>query len=424
MIDIITDDDFGNDDELLVITAKPLIYNTRSKLCINLADKMDTKEIHSTTKHSFVCNYDKCDKSFKRKHDLIRHKNSVHSFDRPFVCNYDDCNKSFKLKKSLVYHQKWMHLSVQQLDCNYDNLIAIIWMKSLITKPKYNILVRKIINTQSELKLTKQTTSKLTDRINCRHCRQSIVIFIHSAAVSSGQYYDNRQTLRHTWVDKAKQEGICVYFVLGMSDQLLVNQQLAAEANRNRDILQFLFVDNYFNGTLKTIALIRWANKMCSPTVRRHVLKVDDDTVINVRLLLNNLHQFKQGINGYLQFKSRINRDQYHRHYMPYKYISGEYYPNFTTGGGYLMKDCTDRLEHQLDIYTGPVLDHEDLFITGILSAQTAGIDRFNSQLIHWTDQCSDVCVYYDYPIVFECTDSQITDWWSHIQTKSMNNCN
>ncbi|XP_054153927.1 beta-1,3-galactosyltransferase 4-like [Oppia nitens] len=203
---------------------------------------------------------------------------------------------------------------------------------------------------------------------------------------------------------EAKQLGVCTYFVLGMSRQLMVNRQLTTETDRYRDILQFQFVDNYFNGTLKTISLIRWTNKWCPPTVRQHVLKVDDQTVINVRLLLDNLHQFKQGINGYLESKSRISRDPNHRrrHYQTDDYLmNGDYnYPNYTTGGGYLMKDCTDRLEHQLDIYTGPVVDREDLFITGIL-AQTAGIGRFDSPLIHWTsDQCSDVCVYYGYPII------------------------
>ncbi|XP_054166557.1 beta-1,3-galactosyltransferase 1-like [Oppia nitens] len=283
---------------------------------------------------------------------------------------------------------------------------------------RYEINERTFINTHSELELTKLKPILTTRSCQCRH---PVAIFIHSAAETSGEYYDKRQTLRHTWVETAKQEGICVYFVMGLNRVTRVNHQLVTEANQHKDILQFAFIDHYFNGTLKTIALIRWANKWCQTS--RYILKADDDSVINVKLLLNNLFQFKKGISGHLLVKAGVNRDPKHRHYLPVEYMKEDFYPNYTTGSCYLMYDCTVTLEQLIDSYTGPILDHEDLFITGII-AHTYDINRYHNQLIHWTDQCSDVCLYYGYPVVFECSDTQINDWWIHIKTKSIYNSN
>ena len=65
--------------------------------------------------NSFGC--DECDKRFKMNSDLSFHKMVVHSHIRPFVCQRSDCNKSFRTKLNLIRHIK-THSSVRNFKCD------------------------------------------------------------------------------------------------------------------------------------------------------------------------------------------------------------------------------------------------------------------------------------------------------------------
>lgn len=68
---------------------------------------------------------EQCDKSFKRKSELSRHK-KIHSDERPFVC--ETCGVSYKRQTHLTRHEKNAHkitksLKAQQLQKNNNGIL-------------------------------------------------------------------------------------------------------------------------------------------------------------------------------------------------------------------------------------------------------------------------------------------------------------
>ena len=153
---------------------------------------------------------------------------------------------------------------------------------------------RKFLNTAEELQLTKVV------KIDAQPCngQHSVSVFIPSAGRSTGKYFDSRQTLRSLWVNELKDLNVSVYFVVAMNRNDTINEELEKEAKTYQDLIQFGFIDAYYNLTLKTIAILRWVNKKCLNS--SYILKTDDDVIVNTQMLLKKLTQFKNGISGNL----------------------------------------------------------------------------------------------------------------------------
>ena len=118
---------------------------------------------------------------------------------------------------------------------------------------------------------------------------QPISVFIHSAI----NYHDRRQIQRNTWVSDVKKHNISTYFVVGMTDNQRDQRMVEKEFEKYKDLIQFGFVDNYYNNTLKAISILRWIQKYCKQS--KFILKTDDDVLVNIELFLKNLNKFKSG---------------------------------------------------------------------------------------------------------------------------------
>ena len=95
-------------------------------------------------------------------------------------------------------------------------------------------------------------------------------------------------------------------------------------------------------------------------------------------------------------------------------------FPHYLYGGAYVMAgNITHSLVETLDQYSGPVLDIDDVFITGIL-AETAGIKVHENDLIVWSD-CRHVCALHWKVAIFECED--INKFWSEWRDTSYEYC-
>ncbi|KAI8883526.1 hypothetical protein K501DRAFT_184346 [Backusella circina FSU 941] len=53
---------------------------------------------------SFKCDYDQCEKVFKRSEHLKRHIRSIHTKEKPYKCPYDRCGKQFARSDNLSQH--------------------------------------------------------------------------------------------------------------------------------------------------------------------------------------------------------------------------------------------------------------------------------------------------------------------------------
>ena len=182
-------------------------------------------------------------------------------------------------------------------------------LKSTSSKPssyevnKTSVIERRFALTRDEVLLTKVVT------IDAKPCNsgQSLAVFIYSSAQSSGVYFEKRQFLRNAWIRQLKDRNVSVYFLIGLNSDPIVNQELLSEADKYSDLIQFGFIDHYYNLTLKSISMLRWIQSKCQTIA--YTLKTDDDVMINVENLLNRLNEFESGITGKLWQKSKPIRD-------------------------------------------------------------------------------------------------------------------
>ena len=223
----------------------------------------------------------------------------------------------------------------------------------------HNEDIRKCYQTKDELSLT-----KLEPKFEAKPCgdHQAVSIFILSAATTAGNYYLKRQAQRKTWVSDAKEHNISVYFVIALSENETTNQLLKEESKQYKDMIQMQYIDNYWNITLKTVSILRWAQNKCNNS--KLIIKTDDDTILNINKVLNSLDQFKSGITGSvlsysfleIECESKYNLEQKIK--MPY--ALGAIYA--------ITTDVIPKLLATLETYSGRILDQEDLFITGVLA--------------------------------------------------------
>ena len=118
--------------------------------------------------------------------------------------------------------------------------------------------------------------------------KQTLSVFI----VSSTDSFERRNILRRTWVKDIKNRDISVNFVIALTQKPKDQTLIKKEFGNYGDLIQFGFIDDYLNLTLKSIAILRWSEKYCKTY---HVLKVDDDVVINTDLLFKILKRFPPG---------------------------------------------------------------------------------------------------------------------------------
>ena len=212
-------------------------------------------------------------------------------------------------KRMKNFWNNWIHSSP-------DQCMKKVQMKLASTKLKYVQggklkIDRQYANSKEHLKLTKLSTILTASDCN----RDSkVAIFIHSSGDTSGLYYNRRQVIRRTWAKDLIHYNISMYFVLALNANQTVNEQLRDEWQTYRDIIQFPFIDNYHNLTLKAISVLRWITHHCNQ--HEYILKMDDDVIVNAKLLINNLNKMQPGFNG-IVYKS-------HNELTPHRDPNGE----------------------------------------------------------------------------------------------------
>ena len=145
---------------------------------------------------------------------------------------------------------------------------------------------RQFYHSKEQIELTK--TFKIQPK-KCDSKRTGITIFITMRV----RGFAKRKLLRRTWVKYARQKGVCVYFLIGL-DRLQKNKEKnELEAKEHQDIIQANFIDDYYNLTLKSISVLRWAHTHCKKD--HFVMKVDEDVILKIDRFLEKKHLFKKG---------------------------------------------------------------------------------------------------------------------------------
>lgn len=146
---------------------------------------------------------------------------------------------------------------------------------------------------------------------------------------------DYRMAIRHTWAN-ISDPSVKVIFILGYSPFL--QDFINKESSMFNDILQENFIDDYYNNTLKTVMAFNWCVTKCSKT--KYFFFVDDDYLVNVRLLLTDLH--KKPLNtsiftGNVWYNARPYRNIKDKWFVSKSEYPDEFWPPYAAGGSFVL---------------------------------------------------------------------------------------
>lgn len=197
-----------------------------------------------------------------------------------------------------------------------------------------------------------------------RHCRYFPMLLNHPEKCAGETYllmaiksvatqHDRREVIRKTWGKEQVVDGkrVKTLFLLGKpsNEAERANHQklLEYEDYIYGDILQWDFLDTFFNLTLKETHFLKWFNTYC-PHVH-YIFKGDDDVFVSVE----NIFEFLQSTNhvknlfvGDVLFKAKPIRKKENKYYMPLALYNKTHYPPYAGGGGFLMDGPLARRLH------------------------------------------------------------------------------
>ncbi|KAF1385587.1 hypothetical protein PFLUV_G00109320 [Perca fluviatilis] len=197
-----------------------------------------------------------------------------------------------------------------------------------------------------------------------RHCRYFPMLLNHPEKCTGDVYllmviksvatqHDRREVIRKTWGKEQVVDGkrIKTLFLIGKPSNVAerANHQKLVEYEDYiyRDILQWDFLDSFFNLTLKETHFLKWFHTYC-PSVS-YVFKGDDDVFVSVENIFEFLESSSNAKNlfvGDVIFKARPIRKKENKYYIPMALYDKTHYPPYAGGGGFLMDGNLARRLH------------------------------------------------------------------------------
>ncbi|CAJ1060781.1 UDP-GlcNAc:betaGal beta-1%2C3-N-acetylglucosaminyltransferase 7 [Xyrichtys novacula] len=188
-----------------------------------------------------------------------------------------------------------------------------------------------------------------------RHCRYFPMVLNHPEKCKGDVYllmviksvatqHDRREVIRKTWGKEQVVDGkrIKTLFLIGKpsNEAERANHQKLVEFEDYiyGDILQWDFLDTFFNLTLKETHFLKWFNTYC-PHVH-YVFKGDDDVFVSVENIfefLESSSNAKDLFVGDVIVKAVPIRRKENKYYIPHALYSKPNYPPYAGGGGFLM---------------------------------------------------------------------------------------
>ncbi|KAM3875883.1 UDP-GlcNAc:betaGal beta-1,3-N-acetylglucosaminyltransferase 7 [Diretmus argenteus] len=197
-----------------------------------------------------------------------------------------------------------------------------------------------------------------------RHCRYFPMLLNHPEKCTGETHllliiksvatqHDRREVIRKTWGKEQVVGGkrVRTLFLLGKppNEAERANHQklLEYEDYIYGDILQWDFLDSFFNLTLKETHFLKWFNTYC-PNVH-YIFKGDDDVFVSVENILEFLQSSSRVKNlfvGDVLFKAKPIRRKDNKYYIPQALYNKTHYPPYAGGGGFLMDGPLARRLH------------------------------------------------------------------------------
>ncbi|KAK6168116.1 hypothetical protein SNE40_022009 [Patella caerulea] len=241
----------------------------------------------------------------------------------------------------------------------------------------------------------------------CKPFPDKIFLLIVAPSRTSG--FEERQVVRQTWGSLAvNNTEIRLVFMLGYRPEI-DHRDLKTESEKYHDIIQEDFYDSYRNLSIKSEAILRFANTFCSGV--KYILKVDLDVFIDLPALIDDLRE-RDGTNmilgnvlPYVQLyrikRSRWYTDSYPLTFNPY-YVSG---PAYIVSGDAAVKLLSVALKTKYHFV-------EDVFITGIVR-ERANVELVHNRILDYYRPIVDICWLENKLSAHSYTKEQLLEIWS-----------
>ncbi|XP_033942528.1 UDP-GlcNAc:betaGal beta-1,3-N-acetylglucosaminyltransferase 7, like [Pseudochaenichthys georgianus] len=373
------------------------------KLKVAEKDAVGLKHVNDTPWCSPEC--------FSYKKRIV--KNSLGSLDLPVLSNTVDAQRVFNKTPA-----SW---DVQVLNCSEDASVRTQdWFKRL--DPRFHQFVLH------------------------RHCRYFPMLINHPEKCARGEahilmvvksiieQHDRREAVRKTWGKEHTVDGkkIKTLFLLGSpttgKDTKNLQKLIKYEDRIYGDILQWDFMDTFFNLTLKEVNFLKWFDIYCSDV--QFIFKGDDDVFVNTQNLVQ-LIDFKvedrKEANlfvGDTIFNATPIRNRQSKYYIP-RELYDKPYPPYVGGGGFLMSSKMARrlfvVSEDLelypidDVFLGMCLQKLDLVPEMHPDFRTFGITRRKVSSMN-----SEPCFYKNLIVVHKLSVQELLRMWNVVHSEGL----
>ncbi|KAJ3599750.1 hypothetical protein NHX12_033706 [Muraenolepis orangiensis] len=276
--------------------------------------------------------------------------------------------------------------------------------------------------------------------LSYRHCRYFPMLMNHPEKCTGHTHllmvvksvvtqHDRREVIRRTWGKEREVRGkrVRTLFLLGKPSNAAesANHQklLEFEDYIYGDILQWDFLDSFFNLTLKETHFLKWFDTYCADVP--YVFKGDDDVFVSVDNILEYLEDSGHGNSlfvGDVLFKAKPIRKKENKYYIPQALYNKTYYPPYAGGGGFVMGGPLARKLHwasdTLELY--PI---DDVFLGMCLEAlqvtpvkhnafKTFGLVKNKSSELN-----KEPCLFKGMIVVHKLLPSELVHMWNLVNS-------
>lgn len=279
-----------------------------------------------------------------------------------------------------------------------------------------------------------------------RHCRYFPMLINHPDTCMDGEVdllmvvksvieqHDRRDAVRKTWGKEQTINGkrIKTLFLLGSpangKDIRNLQKLIEFEDRIYGDILQWDFMDTFFNLTLKEVNFLKWFDIHCSSA--KFIFKGDDDVFVNTDNLLEFIGfkiEDRKVLNlfvGDTISKAIPIRNRQSKYYIP-KELYDKPYPPYVGGGGFLMSSQLARrlfvVSEDVELY--PI---DDVFLGMCLQMLHMapelhpGFRTFGIMKRRVSPMNNDPCFYKNLIVVHKLSPEELLRMWSIVQREDL----